>query len=225
MKISNEKLVHLYQNGDKQALESIIEQNKGIVNKIVNRFYTEKTNSIDREDLMQEGFIGLIVAANKYDINNEKKALFITYAVYWIRQKIIRFIHYKNTNDETSLNAPTNKEGNNELADYIEGVDYSFENIEDKIYVQQIHEELDQAMFNFNTLKEQKIIKMHYGWDKTKSMTLREIGTIFGVTWSRINSIEHTAFLKIRHSTWGRNKNKNKISSTERISFAERYFM
>jgi RNA polymerase sigma factor (sigma-70 family) len=85
MEKSNEELVYLLQQRDKQALKMLLDQNKGIVNKLVNKFYTEKTNSIDREDLMQEGFIGLILAANKYD--NPNKAQFITYAVFWINEK------------------------------------------------------------------------------------------------------------------------------------------
>lgn len=50
--MTNEELV-FYQQGDKQALDSLIEQNKGIIYKLVNRFYVEKTNSIDIDDLEQ----------------------------------------------------------------------------------------------------------------------------------------------------------------------------
>src|SRR3712207_7622501 len=90
--MTNEELVYLYQQGDKQVLDSLIEQNKGIVYKLVNKFYVEGTNSIDKEDLEQEGIIGLIIAAGKYDLNNPKKAKFITYAIHWIYSKINRYI-------------------------------------------------------------------------------------------------------------------------------------
>ena len=70
--MTNEDLVLLHQQGNRHALESLIENNKGLVMKIVNKFFFDRTNSITREDLEQEGFIGFIMAANKYDFNNDK---------------------------------------------------------------------------------------------------------------------------------------------------------
>ena len=35
--MSNEELVQLYQNGDKKALEKLIQANTGIINKIANK--------------------------------------------------------------------------------------------------------------------------------------------------------------------------------------------
>jgi len=167
-----------------------------------------KSNSFDRDDLFQEGCIGLMLAAEKYKPNVDKPCKFITYAVYWIYQKINRFIKYKNTNEEISLNAPTSNDGNNQLMDYIEGVDYSFENVEEKIYIKQLHKELNQVMIKYITLKEREILKMHYGWNGTKRMTLQEIGDIFNVTRSSIDNCESIARGKIRRSPWGVNKFK-----------------
>lgn len=233
--MTNEELVYLYQNGDKQALESIVEQNRGIVFKMANKYYVDATNSIDKEDIEQEGFMGLMIAAGKYNINNPNKAHFITYAVFWIRAKINRFIYKKNTNNETSLNAPTNKEGDNQLGDYIESVDYSFENVEERIYIKQLHEELEQVMFEHNTLKEREILKMHYGWNGSKSMTFHEIGDIFGVTRSMIQQYERIALGKINRSPWGAIKikeiynqkvyrgNCSVLGAIEKIDFASKY--
>lgn len=55
------------------------------------KFYTECDSAIDQDDLIQEGRIGLIVAAGKYDINGDVP--FASYAYYWIYQKMHRFIH------------------------------------------------------------------------------------------------------------------------------------
>lgn len=207
--MSNEELVELYQQGSKHALDELMEQNKGIIYKLANKYYTGKTNSIDREDLEQEGFMGLIIAAGKYDINHVNKANFITYAIYWINQKIIRFLKYRNTNEETSLNIPIGETGNIEIIDFIEGVDYSFENIEDRIYLQQLREELDKVMNEVNTLTEREVLKFHYGWDYEKCMTLKEIGVLFGVNPERIRQIENRAIRKIRKSMWYRIEYKN----------------
>ena len=233
--MTNEELVYLYQNGDKQALEKIIEQNKGIIYKLVNKFYVEKTNSIDKEDLEQEGFIGLITAADKYKLDIEKPCKFITYAVYWIYQKINRFMQNKNTNEETSLNTPTGEDEGKELMDYIEGVDYSYENVEDKIYNQQLHKDLEVVMEEYNTLKEREVLKLRYGFDNNKRMTFEELGEVYNVSRTMINNIENTALRKIRQAPWGVTKAKEfyiqkrkqsiySISGVvESMSFAHRY--
>lgn len=233
--MSNEELVQLYQAGNKGALDKLVELNRGMVYKLANRFYTEETNSIDKEDLEQEGFMGLMAAANKYKFNIEKPCKFSTYAVYWIYHKMNRFIKGKNTNEETSLNIPTSGDGDMELMDCIEGVDYGFENVEDKLYNEQLHRELEEVMARYNTLREREILKFRHGWDNYKCMTCSQIGEIYNVTRSKINNIEHTALGKIRRSSWGAAKAKelyiqkrrqsvHSIPGTiESMSFADRY--
>lgn len=71
--MSNEELVKLYQEGNKEALKELIEQNRGIIFKMANKFYIGQTNSISVEDLEQEGYIGLMIAAQKYKFDKEKK--------------------------------------------------------------------------------------------------------------------------------------------------------
>ncbi|WP_039657578.1 sigma-70 family RNA polymerase sigma factor [Clostridium tyrobutyricum] len=235
--MSNEELVRLYQEGNKSALDELVENNKKIIYKLASKFYVKRINSIDITDLQQEGFIGLMTAAKKYDFNNPKKATFITYAVYWIYQKMQRFVKTKNTSDEVSLNTPASEEGGSELINYIEGVDYGFENVEDKLYNEQLHRELEEVMARYNTLMEREILKFRYGWNNYKCMSCGQIGEIYNVTGSRINNIEHTALGKIRRSPWGAEKAKelyiqkrrqsvHSIPGTiESMSFAARYLL
>lgn len=117
--MSNEELVLSYQHGNKQALDTLIENNKGRVFKIANKFYTGKTNSIDIEDLEQEGYMGLITAAEKYNAGMEHNASFITYATYWIYQRIHRFVNKRNTNEEISLNTPLKEDEEIEKQDFL----------------------------------------------------------------------------------------------------------
>lgn len=201
--MTNEELVYLYQQGDKTALDKLLEQNKRIIYMLVNRFYTEGTNSIDKDDLLQEGSIGLIVAANKYDFNNEKKAKFITYAVFWINSKINRFVNTRCTNDEISLNTPTSDNGDSEIMDYIEDVDYSFENVEEKLYMQQLHAELDQVMKENLTLQERQILELNYGWKNNRVMPLQDVGQVFDMSKEIVRKIQRRACNKLRRSKWG----------------------
>ncbi|WP_027625749.1 sigma-70 family RNA polymerase sigma factor [Clostridium lundense] len=233
--MTNEELVQLYQHGDKQALSKLIEQNTGIVYKLANKFYVEDTNSIDKEDLEQEGFIGLMIAAEKYDFNNPKKAKFTTYAVHWIYSKINRYITQKNTNEETSLNTPIGKDEDAEIMDTLKSADYSFENVEERIYNQQLRKELEEVIMEHNTLKEREILKLRYGWNGNKSMTLYEVGQVFGTTLEKVRYTENTALRKIRRSPWGAIKAKEiytrKIEEAkysidkviDKINFADRY--
>ena len=107
---------------------------------IARKFNVENIASIEQDDLVQQGTIGLITAANKYKFSLENKALFSTYSVQWIRQNISRFIKYRNTNNEASLNKPAYGEDDEiELADTIISEDYEFCKVEDNVYYQQLH--------------------------------------------------------------------------------------
>jgi RNA polymerase sigma-32 factor len=46
--------------------------------------------NIDLEDLVQEGNLGLSIAADKFDLTKDN--VFVTYAVFWIRQRIKSYI-------------------------------------------------------------------------------------------------------------------------------------
>ena len=78
------------QNGDKIARGRLIEANLKLVVKIA-RSYLKPDISL--MDLIQEGNIGLMRAADKYDYH--KKVRFSTYAAWWIRQVIYRYLSDK----------------------------------------------------------------------------------------------------------------------------------
>lgn len=219
--MTNEELVILYQQGNKQALDTIVMNNKGMVYMLARRFNANKTNSIDEEDLIQEGYIGLMIAAKKYDPSLESKAKFITYATYWINSKISRYIAQRNTNEESSLNVSIGEDKDQELMDTIEGIDYSFENIEEKIYIEELRQELEEAMLEYNTLQQREVIKLRYGWNGAKMMKYEDIADVLNVSRSRVNSIENTAIRKLRHSVWGIGKYKELYD--KEISLERRY--
>ncbi|GHT79168.1 hypothetical protein FACS1894130_07160 [Spirochaetia bacterium] len=78
------------QKGDALAKSRLIEANLRLVVKIA-RFYL--TSDVSFMDLVQEGNIGLMRAAEKYD--HAKNVRFSTYANWWIRQYITRFLSNK----------------------------------------------------------------------------------------------------------------------------------
>ncbi|MDT8717816.1 sigma-70 family RNA polymerase sigma factor [Clostridium sp. 19966] len=201
--MTNEELVELYQQGVTEALNSIIEQNQGIIFKFVNRFNLEGTSSVDKEDLYQQGVLGLINAAKKYDFNNPKKAQFVTYAVHWIYASIYRFVENKNTNEELSLNAASGAEDDRALIDNVLCEENQYEIIEHKIYVRQLRKELESVMDNYLTLKEKDILKLRHGWNDNSPMSLKDISDLYNITTSWTRYIEQNAYKKIRKSPWG----------------------
>ena len=80
-------LIERSQAGDKEARETLIEENLGLVRHIVKRFVGR---GYDAEDLFQLGCIGLMKAIDKFDLHFEVR--FSTYAVPMIQGEIKRFL-------------------------------------------------------------------------------------------------------------------------------------
>ncbi len=76
--------------GDELAREKLIKANLRLVVKIA-KAYT--TGDVSFLDIVQEGNLGLIKAASKYDYR--KNVRFSTYAAWWIKQSIVRALSNK----------------------------------------------------------------------------------------------------------------------------------
>lgn len=78
------ELGYLIQKGDKKALGKLVESNLRFVVSYVKKY---RGMGLSLPDLINEGNLGLIEAAKRFD--PEKNVKFISYAVWWIRQAII----------------------------------------------------------------------------------------------------------------------------------------
>ena len=76
--------------GDKQALENLIKANLRLVVKIAKQYVTKDYQIMD---IIQDGNLGLIKAAEKYDYRRAVR--FSTYASWWIKQSIVRSLSLK----------------------------------------------------------------------------------------------------------------------------------
>lgn len=80
-------LIKMAHQGDKEARDTLIEENMGLVFSIARRFINR---GVEMEDLCQIGSIGLIKAVDKFDLNFQVR--FSTYAVPMIAGEIKRFL-------------------------------------------------------------------------------------------------------------------------------------
>lgn len=81
------ELTHRIKNGDRKALEKLTKANLRFVVSVAKQYQNQ---GLSLPDLINEGNIGLLKAAEKFDETRGFK--FISYAVWWIRQSILQAI-------------------------------------------------------------------------------------------------------------------------------------
>ncbi|MCU6697003.1 SigB/SigF/SigG family RNA polymerase sigma factor [Laedolimicola ammoniilytica] len=81
------ELIRRSQDGDKEARDTLIQENMGLVHHVVRRFLGR---GAEAEDLTQIGAIGLMKAIERFDLSYEVR--FSTYAVPMIAGEIRRFL-------------------------------------------------------------------------------------------------------------------------------------
>lgn len=130
--MSDELLIASYQNGNKQAVEILVNRYKNLVRtKIKSNYFI----GADKEDLVQEGMIGLFKAICDY--NPSKETSFRSFAILCITRqistafKMVSRQKHIPLNTSISLNLPINSKGGDEdedgitLIDTIHNNDYS----------------------------------------------------------------------------------------------------
>ncbi len=96
--MSNEELIQLIKQGEDITgnMSKLYIKNQGIIFSIVKKYsYACKASYgcvpiIELEELMHEAYFGLVKAVEKYD--DTQGVLFMSYAPFWIRQAIKRFL-------------------------------------------------------------------------------------------------------------------------------------
>ncbi len=82
-----EYAVRFQETGDREAAERLVTANLRLVIKIAFQYHRKWANVLD---LIQEGNVGLVEALSRYDPSREIR--FSSYAQYWIRAMILRFL-------------------------------------------------------------------------------------------------------------------------------------
>lgn len=186
------KWIKKLEEGDLEARDTLINHNLRLVAHIVKKY----SNSLEADDLISVGTIGLIKAVDSYD--SSKGFLLSTYASRCIENEILMLIRAnKKHKDTVSLNtvlSPKVDSDEMELANLIpaENEEEVFRHIETGCLMQDVLKEMGKSLSQM----EQEIIKYRYGICGYELKTQKEVAEIFKISRSYISRIE-TKVLKI----------------------------
>ena len=192
------------QEGDEKARETLINHNLRLVAHIVKKY----NNSLEADDLISVGTIGLIKAVDSFD--NSKGVLLSTYASRCIENEILMLIRAnKKHKDIVSLNAMLSPKADSdemELANLIpaETEDDVFHQVE----VGCLMQDVERAMGKYLSPMEQEIIKYRYGICGYDIKTQKEVAEIFNISRSYISRIE-SKVIKILQKNLTKNNDEN----------------
>lgn len=150
--MKDDDIVSLIQTGDNNALEFIIDKYNDIVNIKASKFFA---NGVEREDIIQEGLIGLYKATKSYNV--QKQNSFKSFANLCIERQLITSIKSANRqkniplNSAFSLNAPVYEDDDMDVLGVIDNktAEDPLETITKKEYFDFIEKKMDESLSDF----------------------------------------------------------------------------
>jgi RNA polymerase primary sigma factor len=103
---------------------------------------------------------------------------------------------FKIAQEVASLETPVGDDKESFLGDFIP--DESQLSPVDQASKQLLKDHLDEVLHTLSD-REARVLKLRFGLEENKQMTLEEVGRVFGVTRERIRQIEAKALRKLKH--------------------------
>lgn len=164
--------------GDRAALEKMVKANLRFVVTVANQY---KDQGLSLPDLINEGNVGLIRAAEKFDETRGFK--FISYAVWWIRERILQALAEEQKHNSRQLSGELPSPDNLIAPSGLTG--------------ETISAETNQALGLLGE-RERLIIERTFGINGQPEMTLEEIGERMGLSRQRVRQIREKSIRKLR---------------------------
>lgn len=188
-----EKYIKLAENGDRNAKNKLIEHNLRLVAHVIKKYYS---NSVEQEDLISIGTIGLIKAIDSY--KSDRGTKLATYAARCIENEILMYFRSQRKNSQDiSVNEPieTDNEGNPlTLIDLIATED----TILDDIFFVSMSKKLYEYINALESERDKTIIVLRYGLNNKKPMTQREVAKMLSISRSYVSRIEKRVLLELK---------------------------
>ena len=171
-----------FARGDTEARNVLIERNLRLVAHIVKKYYTQ---SVDQEDLISIGTIGLIKGISSFDPS--KGAKLATYAARCIENEILmHFRSLKRQQNEVSLSdsIDSDKDGESlQLMDVVGVDDTMLDDLHDRESALLLRRLVREKL----TPREAEILRLRYGLGGTLPLTQREVATLFDISRSYVS--------------------------------------
>ena len=198
--------------GDKKAREKLISHNLRLVAHVVKKY----TNSLEVDDLLSVGTIGLIKAIDTFDYN--KKVQLSTYAARCINNEILMLIRankkHKNVVSLNSLTSNNEEDNDLELKDVIASdEDELFIQVDNNLTMQKIRKIIDIYLDE----REKAIITLRYGLNNQKALTQKEVADKLGISRSYISRIENKALAVIKSNFESERMDTERKENNEKI--------
>lgn len=196
--MTDEKILSLAKSGDEHALNFIMDKYNNIVNMKASRFFAA---GIEKDDIIQEGMIGLYKAIQSYD--EDKQNSFKSFANMCVERQLITVVKSANRqknlplNSAFSLNSPIYENGEVDALDILDihFVEDPLDTIANKEYLNQMESKIDENLSDF-----EKQVFVHYKQGKSYNDIAKEMN-------AKVKSID-TALQRIKKKV---NKIKEQI--------------
>lgn len=197
--VDNEKLCALAQNGDMDALNSLVENNLRFIKMTAHEIWSaqievNRTLGVTFDDLVQEGCLGLVGCVEKFNPDGGNK--FLTYAAPAIRNSMIDYIRSQRTSFEAkhmgeivSLDEVTKFENRDRHA-FIP--DSNMTNSAQIYIAKETHEELHAALDAISN-RDREYLLYRFGFEDDMEHPLTETAEHFFLSESRAKSTEKLA--------------------------------
>lgn len=205
-KATNEELAIRYQQGDKDVLSGLYEQNRGLLNRHSYSYYTRnqplcKRCGVTGEDLQQSAFFALELAARAYDPGKEFK--YTTYLHRHVQNCFNDLTGQRSArgrmeplSHSASLNEPLGEDESMTLSEAVPdpAAERELQTVDDQAFYEQLHSAVEMALNRLND-PQREIIRCRF----YRRKTLQDTAETIGISRERVRQLESNALRNMRY--------------------------